>query len=220
MACAPSKDSDQPGHLPSLIRVFAVHMKKTWVLNYPLSAQQRLWSDWADAQVYLSLYWAHMPFCRFCHTLAHFMINLHKIYKTGRYTQLPGILSFFDNDACFPSWYLQRVDSWWWFRTLSLSNIPSQFSCFYLIWCSDYSLCNNLEVTIQKKSYISCITDLSIKCRWNWQIFRPACTGMQSDEGLNPFLAEHDMPCLSKQCRSRSVGFWRSQLIWICTVCH
>ena len=25
MACAPSKDSDQPGHLPSLIRVFAVH---------------------------------------------------------------------------------------------------------------------------------------------------------------------------------------------------
>ena len=37
---------------------------------------------------------------------------------------------------------------------------------------------------------------------------------------INPSLAEHDMPCLSKQCRSRSVGFWRSQLIWICTVCH
>ena len=29
-----------------------------------------------------------------------------------------------------------------------------------------------------------------------------------------------DMPCLYKQRRSRSVGFWRSQLIWICTVCH
>ena len=37
---------------------------------------------------------------------------------------------------------------------------------------------------------------------------------------LNPSLAEHDMPFLSKQCRSRSVGFWKSQLIWICTVCH
>ena len=37
---------------------------------------------------------------------------------------------------------------------------------------------------------------------------------------FNPSLAEHDMPCLSKQCRSRSVGFWRSRLIWICTVCH
>ena len=32
---------------------------------------------------------------------------------------------------------------------------------------------------------------------------------------LNP-----DILCLCKQCRSRSVGFWRSQLIWICTVCH
>ena len=32
---------------------------------------------------------------------------------------------------------------------------------------------------------------------------------------LNP-----DIPCLCKQCRSRSVGFWRSQLIWIYTVCH
>ena len=50
MACAPSEDSDQPGHPPSLIRVFALRMKKAWVLNYPLSAQWRLWSDWADAQ--------------------------------------------------------------------------------------------------------------------------------------------------------------------------
>ena len=37
--------------------------------------------------------------------------------------------------------------------------------------------------------------------------------------GLDPSLVEHDMPFLSKQCRSRSVGFRRSQLIWICTVC-
>ena len=49
--CAPSKDSDQPGHLSSLIRVIAVRMKKVWVLSYPLSAQQRLWSDWADARL-------------------------------------------------------------------------------------------------------------------------------------------------------------------------
>ena len=57
--CAPSEDSDQPGHTPSLIRVFAVHMKKAWVLSYPLSAHQRLWSDWAGAQAALSLRWAH-----------------------------------------------------------------------------------------------------------------------------------------------------------------
>ena len=59
MACAPSEDSDQPGHPPSLIRVFAVRMKKAWVLSYPISAQRRLWSDWADAQADLSLSWAH-----------------------------------------------------------------------------------------------------------------------------------------------------------------
>ena len=39
MACAPSEDSDQPGQPPSLIRVFAVRMKKAWVLSYPLRAQ-------------------------------------------------------------------------------------------------------------------------------------------------------------------------------------
>ena len=46
----PSKTGISLGHPPSLIRVFAVHMKKHWTLNYLLSAQWRLWSDWADAQ--------------------------------------------------------------------------------------------------------------------------------------------------------------------------
>ena len=36
--CAPSEDSDQPGYPPSLIRAFAVRMKKAWILSYPLSA--------------------------------------------------------------------------------------------------------------------------------------------------------------------------------------
>ena len=51
-----------PWHPPSLIRVirpvwsvFAVRKKKTWALSYPLSAQRKLWSDWANAQVDLSL---------------------------------------------------------------------------------------------------------------------------------------------------------------------
>ena len=63
--CAPSEDSDQPGHPPSLIRVFVVRMKKHWVLSYPLSAQRRLWSDWADAQADLSRRWAHTHFVGF-----------------------------------------------------------------------------------------------------------------------------------------------------------
>ena len=64
--CAPSEDSDQPGHPPSLIiRVFAVCMKKAWVLSYTWSPQRRLWSDWADAQADLSLHWAHTHFVGF-----------------------------------------------------------------------------------------------------------------------------------------------------------
>ena len=61
MACAPSEDSDQPGHPPSLIRAFLVSMKKAWVLSYTLSAQRRLWWDWAD----LSLRLAHSHFVGF-----------------------------------------------------------------------------------------------------------------------------------------------------------
>ena len=78
--CAQRRLSDQPGHLPSLIRVFAVRMKKTvrlqkhWILSYPLSAQRRLWSDWA-----------HMSVCWFCHEAAHFqLITMVEIQKRTR----------------------------------------------------------------------------------------------------------------------------------------
>ena len=37
---------------------------------------------------------------------------------------------------------------------------------------------------------------------------------------LTLVLLNLDIPCLCKQCRARSVGFFRSQLIWLCTVCH
>ena len=37
---------------------------------------------------------------------------------------------------------------------------------------------------------------------------------------LTLVLLNQDIFCFCKQCRSRSVGFWRSQLIWICTVCY
>ena len=50
---------------PSLIRVFTVRMKNPWVISYPLSAQQILWLDWADAQADLSFHWAHTHFVGF-----------------------------------------------------------------------------------------------------------------------------------------------------------
>ena len=82
MACASSEGSDQPGHPPILIRVFAVRVKKAWALSYPLSAQRRLCSDWADAQADLSLRWAHTHFVGFVmRRLMCFFVFLKYIYK-------------------------------------------------------------------------------------------------------------------------------------------
>ena len=53
--CAPSEDSDQPGHQPSLIRVFAVRSMGSKGPKLSSCGQRRLWSDWADAQADLSL---------------------------------------------------------------------------------------------------------------------------------------------------------------------
>ena len=83
--CAPSEDSDQPGHPPNLIRVFAVRLKKPWTLNYPMSAQRRLWSDWADAQADLRLLWAHAYFVGFV-VVAHIFITTVDNWPLYSYT--------------------------------------------------------------------------------------------------------------------------------------
>ena len=74
MACAPSEDSDRPGHPPSLIRVFAGRLMGSQGLTLSSSGQRRLWSDWADAQADLGLRWANMSFCWFCHDAAYLSI--------------------------------------------------------------------------------------------------------------------------------------------------
>ena len=68
MACVSKEDSDQAGHPPSLIRVFAV---RTYLGTYWAHSED--WSDWADSHADLSLRWAHRSFCWFCHWTAHFM---------------------------------------------------------------------------------------------------------------------------------------------------
>ena len=90
--CAPSEDSDQPGHPASLIRLFAVRMKKAWTLSYPLSAQRRLWSDWADAQADLGLRWAHSHIVGF--VTRRFIFHL----KTGHSTCLVSHISEIDGN--------------------------------------------------------------------------------------------------------------------------
>ena len=68
-SCAPNEDSDQPGHL---IRIFALRLKNPWVLSYPESAQQRLLSDWENAQADLSLL-GTQPHCWFCREAAQIL---------------------------------------------------------------------------------------------------------------------------------------------------
>ena len=94
--CAPSKDSDQPGLscsttkptnwpvLPAKTQtslgipvwsVFAVHMKKPWVLSYSTYwAHSEDWPEWADAQVDLILHWVHWSVCWFCQAAAPVVI--------------------------------------------------------------------------------------------------------------------------------------------------
>ena len=74
MSFAPSEDSDQTGHPPSLTRVFVFRMKKAWVLSYPLSAQRRTMirlggcPGWSESSL------GAQPLCLFCHVAAHLSV--------------------------------------------------------------------------------------------------------------------------------------------------
>ena len=84
MACAPSEDSNQPGHLSCLMSVIAVGSMGSLGLNFlpadsevsdQTGRQRRLWSDWVDAQADLNLRWAHMAYCWFCRDEAYFFLS-------------------------------------------------------------------------------------------------------------------------------------------------
>ena len=77
MTFVPNEDSDQPGHPPSLIRVFDVRSVGSLGSSFASGGQRRLWSDWADAQADLCLRWAHRSFCWFCHAVAQFSYRNH-----------------------------------------------------------------------------------------------------------------------------------------------
>ena len=69
MNFVPSEDSDQPRHPLSLIRVFDVRSVGS------LGGQRRRWSNWADAQVVLSLRWAHSHLVAFAMPCLNFHIE-------------------------------------------------------------------------------------------------------------------------------------------------
>ena len=88
-----------------------------------------------------------------------------------------------------------------------------------LIWA--FAVCICWRTFLHGKAHM-CITEM-----FYWQGRGPhvdwthVCNSeLHHNYPLTLVLLNPDIPCLCKQCRSRSVGFWRRQLIWICTVCH
>ena len=76
-------------------------MKKPWVLSYPLSAQRRLWSDWADAQADLSLRWAHSQF-------VGFVMSRLRLYL-----------------EVFSMWYMDRVKRIWYLSHMRAAKVQA-----------------------------------------------------------------------------------------------
>ena len=99
--------------------------------------------------------------------------------------------------------YLQRQD----ISGFSKKGLMNHF-CLYLILSF-----SNQYVSGMKRVQVKWLFKGNTVCKGNAY---PGSTG----PGLTLVLLNPDIPCLCKQCRARSVGFWRSQLIWICTVCH
>ena len=80
MTSAPSEDSDQPGHPPSLIGIRCQHEERLGP-QLPIVI--------ADALVDLSLRWAHRSFCLFCSAAADMEDSqLGWIPQVGQFHQL------------------------------------------------------------------------------------------------------------------------------------
>ena len=81
------------------------------------------------------------------------------------------------------------------------------------------SMCSLLSRVIPFKAYLSGWKDWNrekiCSIRVLWETVRFQSLSILTQVLLNP-----DIPCICKQCRSRSADFWRSQLIWLCTVCY
>ena len=89
--CAPSEDSNQPGHLPSLIRVFAVRMKKVCLVPIKRTAKTLIrlggCPGWSESSL------GAQSLCWFCHVAAHLLNELFCIVQIiGQLQQYFGFL--------------------------------------------------------------------------------------------------------------------------------
>ena len=198
MACAPSDDSDQPGHLPSLIRVFAVRMKKARILSYPLSAQRRHWSDWANAQADLSLCWAHIVGFvtkRLISSLLHYaLLAWPKSWSTKLH----------ENSLSLKKISLIKI--WCLYLLLLINFDPATIYPFYCM------LCQNKMFKFKLKFW--CCTSLTLKLYLSRSTTkptkRPVCPAKtQISLGICPVWSEFAVPLMgSWSPKAFSCGHW------------
>ena len=105
MARAPSEDSDQPGHPPSLTRVFAVRMKKAWVLSYYFKFKC----------IYFSGYTITYNYMR-CNTISNILIATHGTHsedsdQTERMPRLIWVLARRTVILLVLSWGVSNIDA-------------------------------------------------------------------------------------------------------------
>ena len=116
---------------------------------------------------------------------------------------------------CFISKVQNWVGTFLWWGYLSYSKLNPKILPYLLI-----SLQRPVWVTSVDPDQMHVPWHLIKVCTICLLIWSFETSGSKMDLYLTLVLLNPGISCLYKQCRCRSVGFYRSQLIWICTVCH
>ena len=177
MACAPSEDSDQPGHPPSLIRVFAVRMKKACVLSYPLMPRL-IWVFTGRTCHFMVLSWGGSPWSLLWQTQHHpaqslvFSLSLWHlvpvilIHVICHISQLCVIILFLT--SCYPEWTGKLCD-----ETL---NHCYSLPCYNQGTCSTtvkgfHCSCTDGKIftKFHQKTFLEHSSLMTLTVLWQWQ---------------------------------------------------
>ena len=135
--------------------------------------------------------------------------------------------------------YVTRVPSWYWLtvgqRLLPLMQIRVEGQCFIYFLLFFFISVSSLSFILlflpcpSPSSPLLSLFSFSLGGDTKWPTMIDVSLNLPEntkigwwtrkvDWLLTLVLPNPDKPCLCKQCRSRSIGFWRSQLILTCTV--
>ena len=138
-------------------------MKKPWVLSYTLSAQRRLWSDWANAQADMSLSWAHTHLAGFViMSWLRFWLST-RIYPLSRHTlasiRMKTKVRLKSVRFWFPLWQYSKVIT---LLTKHARVVHSMWIKWVCVTCSIFS--NNVHAALRRRHIIARCNLFAIKC--------------------------------------------------------